>query len=111
MDAKELQAIIEREKWDRFHAAQSAGMADNPAVKRLKAFKADYEAKHGPLPEGTPSESSSPATPSTPATPGPLLRQAELLSEALRRIRRGDVVEASAPSRAAHKLDRLIISG
>lgn len=97
MDAKELQAIIEREKWDRFHAA---GKASTPSASpdvgaRLQKIVDDWKRRH---PNGTPK--------ATKRAPGAVLREAQQMAEAMRRARRGDVGEALGVERveATNKL-------
>jgi hypothetical protein len=103
--AEELQAVISREKWRNFEAAQAA-TAGASLEKQVADVVAAFKRKH-------PHAASLVAN---PTTVGPQEAQARQLCAAIAvakaKMKAGDFVEASAGSgRAVHKLPTYVVGG
>lgn len=99
MNTAELQLKIEREKWDRFHAAQAAGKADNPALRRLAENWASL------LAAGKVSETTSHVA--APSEDGPVMRKAKAWAAELRQARVTEAMRQATGAgvgEATHKL-------
>jgi hypothetical protein len=89
------------------HRAALQGTQANDAAWRtseIKQVAEAYWAKHGKPEERAPEPKAQ------PSEPGPLMREAVAMAEALRKLRAGQVGQASA-GEINHKLPRYVIGG